>query len=444
MRIDHFFPKPKDSYFSQSNIKTTNFQIGKKLAYQYVTLKPQRTDTVQISRTPNPYAIMGKPVELKPDPNQPAADMSIKINPPCGPEFWPNRALDYTTDYAICNQWYMEQWSNIRFEVDEKGGRIRTLDGKPATFPWINDKIKEEYHEKLKTEGVNTDSIHWNTVSDTLSHHEGNTDVFGSLYVTLKEHILSRFSGEKQTEALDKLNQVFEKEKERVAESFTRNLTNFYDSAGSSTEPIIPTDGSNSYSDFAKKIKNSVKSEFDSAIALYEETLKSIGGRNGLPEPEEAWLKDDDFYQASELRKIIAKSNPTKTADTRTEDAPFSLQDLNFAKYYHDTFKNNLQSPSWQLSKSSDEQLGEYFAKYRQELHEEMNNLGIHKDLAKAIDNTYKQYMEKFMDFMDEIVTYNQSRGIWISIEGLRTHFINRNTVYQSFNKYTKQQPITQ
>lgn len=88
----------------------------------------------------------------------------------------------------------MEQWSNIRFEIDEKGGRIRTLDGKPATFPLFNDKIKEEYHEKLKTQGVNTDSIHWNTVSDTLSHHEGNTDVFGSLYVALKEHILSQFS----------------------------------------------------------------------------------------------------------------------------------------------------------------------------------------------------------------------------------------------------------
>lgn len=109
MRIDHFFPKPKDSYFSQSNIKTINFQIGKKLAYQYVTLKPQRTDTVQISRTPNPYAIMRKPVELKPDPNQPAIDMNIKINPPCSSEFYPNRSLDYTTDYAISNQWYMEQ-----------------------------------------------------------------------------------------------------------------------------------------------------------------------------------------------------------------------------------------------------------------------------------------------------------------------------------------------
>lgn len=141
---------------------------------------------------------------------------------------------------------------------------------------------------------------------------------------------------------------------------------------------------------------------------------------------------------------MIAKSNSTNIADTRTENAPFSLQDLNFAKYYHDTFKKNLQSPSWQLSRSSDEQLGEYFAKYRQELHEEMKNLGIHKDLAKAIDNTYKQYMEKFMDCMDEIVTYNKGRSIWISIEGLRTHYINRNTVYQSFNKYTKQQPITQ
>lgn len=60
-------------------------------------MKPQRTDTVQISRTPNPYAIMGKPVELKPDPNQPTTDMNIKINPPCSPEFYPNRSLDYTT-----------------------------------------------------------------------------------------------------------------------------------------------------------------------------------------------------------------------------------------------------------------------------------------------------------------------------------------------------------
>lgn len=141
---------------------------------------------------------------------------------------------------------------------------------------------------------------------------------------------------------------------------------------------------------------------------------------------------------AAKLRESAAASSADASAtQTVSESAPYSANDLAFAAVYAQGLSEQIEKPEWDtyVIKDSDTDLGQYLAQQYLSLTGAMKDAGINDQLSNLLKDTFKPFIDKFLDALDTKIDHNRERVSnkpWQA--GLiRTQYINRDDAYRAF-----------
>lgn len=291
------------------------------------------------------------------------------------------------------------------------------------------ENFQKELEEKgLGTEidwrGVKEDFIQMGVRFDNVERLEQKADFLASRYAVLKDRIQNQFTGEKQESELQKLEQIYAQAKEEMADSYADNIGGFYEGLGQSGT--------------ADEMRNSVFAVIDGKADAYLSYLGQNDIYSEITAPEKQWLKQDDAYMASQLRKHVSEDSAQFQADP--VQAPYSEKDLVYAGMYAKALSSQLQRPDWNVEKS-DSALGSYLAEQYKALESDIEKSGISDKLSDILKKSFEPFAEKFMDSLDSLIDDKREQAAvrpWMA--GLiRTEYIDRNAVYRSFGMAVEQ-----
>ncbi|MCI9454310.1 MAG: hypothetical protein HFG83_10885 [Dorea sp.] len=290
------------------------------------------------------------------------------------------------------------------------------------------ERFRQELNEKglgdeIDWRGVESDFVQMNVGFDNIERLETKADFLASRYAVLKDRIEKQYTGDEQKQEMQKLEEIYSKEKERMADSYGDTIGKFYESLGQMG--------------VSEEMKNSVLAMIDKKAAAYEEHLAQTDYIQ-LDGSSDQWLKQDDAYMAARLREsfLASKEGQGFGKQESNEQALYDIKDLSFAGVYAKSLSGQLKRPDmvWSTSKS-DYELGAFFANQRVAEQRKIESADISSKLADMLHKTYEPFMEKFMDALDQTLDENQAlvnEKPWIC--GLvRTSHINRNLVYASY-----------
>ena len=343
----------------------------------------------------------------------------------------PSERTSYTEKDALLDQ-YMKQFRiNGRIE----GDKFVWDSSKPAGICLASqvseaelERFRQELNEKglgdeIDWRGVESDFVQMNVGFDNIERLETKADFLASRYAVLKDRIEKQYTGDEQKQEMQKLEEIYSKEKERMADSYGDTIGKFYESLGQMG--------------VSEEMKNSVLAMIDKKAAAYEEHLAQTDYIQ-LDGSSDQWLKQDDAYMAARLREsfLASKEGQGFGKQESNEQALYDIKDLSFAGVYAKSLSGQLKRPNmvWSTSKS-DSELGSFFANQRVAEQRKIESADISSKLADMLHKTYEPFMEKFMDALDQTLDENQAlvnEKPWIC--GLvRTSHINRNLVYASY-----------
>lgn len=343
----------------------------------------------------------------------------------------PSERTSYTEKDALLDQ-YMKQFRiNGRIEGDKF-----VWDSSKPTGICLASQVSESELERFRQElnekglgdeidwrGVESDFVQMNVGFDNIERLETKADFLASRYAVLKDRIEKQYTGDEQKQEMQKLEEIYSKEKERMADSYGDTIGKFYESLGQMG--------------VSEEMKNSVLAMIDKKAAAYEEHLAQTDYIQ-LDGSSDQWLKQDDAYMAARLREsfLASKEGQGFGKQESNEQALYDIKDLSFAGVYAKSLSGQLKRPDmvWSTSKS-DSELGAFFANQRVAEQRKIESADISSKLADMLHKTYEPFMEKFMDALDQTLDENQAlvnEKPWIC--GLvRTSHINRNLVYASY-----------
>lgn len=243
----------------------------------------------------------------------------------------------YTKDDALTHKW-LEQF-NYYFD-DIFGVKDTASAPRPSAI-----KSKEEIEKMLQDAGPSKE-VDWSNLSiDFRGTDFGFSDVSKALafynkddlarrlnyitsrYAAVEDKILKNYKGGERQEQMDKLNGIYGKALDRLAENYGSLLGKIMEENGVSGE--------------AEKISASVRSAAAQRVDSYRESLSNHAGLAALKGTKDAWLLGDDEYVAAALRgeysgeaaktEKAAKANPAKAV---TEAAPYTARDLDVLNTY--------------------------------------------------------------------------------------------------------------
>ena len=343
----------------------------------------------------------------------------------------PSERTSYTEKDALLDQ-YMKQFRiNGRIE----GDKFVWDSSKPAGICLASqvseaelERFRQELNEKglgdeIDWRGVESDFVQMNVGFDNIERLETKADFLASRYAVLKDRIEKQYTGDEQKQEMQKLEEIYSKEKERMADSYGDTIGKFYEGLGQTG--------------VSEEMRNSVLAMIDKKAAAYEEHLAQTDYIQ-LDGSSDQWLKQDDAYMAARLREsfLASKEGQGFGKQESNEQALYDIKDLSFAGVYAKSLTGQLKRPDmvWSTSKS-DYELGAFFANQRVAEQRKIESADISSKLADMLHKTYEPFMEKFMDALDQTLDENQAlvnEKPWIC--GLvRTSHINRNLVYASY-----------
>ena len=343
----------------------------------------------------------------------------------------PSERTSYTEKDALLDQ-YMKQFRiNGRIE----GDKFVWDSSKPAGICLASqvseaelERFRQELNEKglgdeIDWRGVESDFVQMNVGFDNIERLETKADFLASRYAVLKDRIEKQYTGDEQKQEMQKLEEIYSKEKERMADSYGDTIGKFYEGLGQTG--------------VSEEMKNSVLAMIDKKAAAYEEHLAQTDYIQ-LDGSSDQWLKQDDAYMAARLREsfLASKEGQGFGKQESNEQALYDIKDLSFAGVYAKSLSGQLKRPDmvWSTSKS-DYELGAFFANQRVAEQRKIESADISSKLADMLHKTYEPFMEKFMDALDQTLDENKAlvnEKPWIC--GLvRTSHINRNLVYASY-----------
>ena len=364
----------------------------------------------------------------------------------------PSERTSYTEKDALLDQ-YMKQFRiNGRIE----GDKFVWDSSKPAGICLASqvseaelERFRQELNEKglgdeIDWRGVESDFVQMNVGFDNIERLETKADFLASRYAVLKDRIEKQYTGDEQKQEMQKLEEIYSKEKERMADSYGDTIGKFYEGLGQTG--------------VSEEMRNSVLAMIDKKAAAYGDYLAQTDlytlmdevhppaghelqcalGSIQLDGSSDQWLKQDDAYMAARLREsfLASKEGQGFGKQESNEQALYDIKDLSFAGVYAKSLSGQLKRPNmvWSTSKS-DSELGSFFANQRVAEQRKIESADISSKLADMLHKTYEPFMEKFMDALDQTLDENQAlvnEKPWIC--GLvRTSHINRNLVYASY-----------
>ena len=273
----------------------------------------------------------------------------------------PSERTSYTEKDALLDQ-YMKQFRiNGRIE----GDKFVWDSSKPAGICLASqvseaelERFRQELNEKglgdeIDWRGVESDFVQMNVGFDNIERLETKADFLASRYAVLKDRIEKQYTGDEQKQEMQKLEEIYSKEKERMADSYGDTIGKFYESLGQMG--------------VSEEMKNSVLAMIDKKAAAYEEHLAQTDYIQ-LDGSSDQWLKQDDAYMAARLREsfLASKEGQGFGKQESNEQALYDIKDLSFAGVYAKSLTGQLKRPDmvWSTSKS-DSELGSFFANQR-------------------------------------------------------------------------------
>lgn len=337
----------------------------------------------------------------------------------------------YTEDDALINQYL----KHSRIEGYFDGDTFVRTSSDPVKLVLKDDILKEDldnFRNELVTKGLGTE-IDWRgvqsdfdmTVSfDNVERFEQKADYLASRYAVLKDRIQTQFTGDKQETEFQKLDQLYTKAKEDMADSFAKHIGSFYEGLGKSGT--------------AEEMRNSVLAVIDGKSNAYTEHLSQNDIYGKITDPNKQWLKQDDGYMAAQLRESVS-SVSGETAPVVSEKAPYSEKDLAYAGIFAKELSQQLQHPQWDTFtlKTDDSDLGRYLAEQYKTLMGKVGNAGISNELSNMLKDSFEPFIEKFMNVLDAKIEQNRDRVTarpW-QADLIRTNYINRESVSAAFHK---------
>lgn len=348
----------------------------------------------------------------------------------------PSERTSYTEKDALLDQ-YMKQF---RIDGRIEGDKFVWDSSKPAGICLASqvseaelERFRQELNEKglgdeIDWRGVESDFVQMNVGFDNIERLETKADFLASRYAILKDRIGKQYTGDEQKRQMQKLEEIYSREKERMADSYGDRIGKFYESLGQTG--------------VSEEMKNSVMAMIDKKSAVYEDYLAQTDLNAQLDGSSDQWLKQDDTYMAAQLREsfLASKEGQGFGKQESNEQALYDIKDLAFAGAYAKSLSEQLKRPDmvWSTSKS-DSELGAFLANQRAAEQRKIESADISGKLADMLSSTYEPFMEKFMDALDKTLDENKAlvnEKPWIN--GLvRTSHINRELVYASY-QHTK------
>ena len=339
----------------------------------------------------------------------------------------PSEQGAYIEDDALINQ-YMKQY---RIEGYFDGDTFVRSSSEPVKLI-LKDEIPKEDLENFRNElianGLGTD-IDWRGVEsdlgamdvnfDNIHRFEQKADYLASRYAVLKDRIQTQFTGDKQEAELQKLEQVYTQAKEQMADSYAKHIGGFYEDLGQSGA--------------ADEMRNSVLAVIDGKADSYTAHLAQNDIYADITVPNKQWLKQDDGYMAAQLRESLSAVSTQKSPTVKAQ-APYSEKDLAYAGVFAKELSQQLKQPEWDTFtiKNDDSDLGRHFAEQYKILVDKIKNAEISNDLSNMLKDSFKPFIEKFMDALDAKIDGNRDRVTerpW-QVDLIRTNYIDRESVY--------------
>ena len=346
-------------------------------------------------------------------------------------ELRPASEKEYTEEDALMNQ-YMKQY---RLNFIKEGDSYVLDKSKPAKL-MIEGQVSQEsldaFREELEANGLGND-IDWRGVQedfasmdirfDNAENFEMKADYLASRYAVLKDRIQTQYTGENLEREMQKLNSLYTKAKDDMADSYAENIGGFYEEMGQSG--------------VAEEMRQSVLATIDSKANEYSKFLEENDIYADITESSKQWLKQDDGYMAAKLRESVAASSVGMTDNNYNNEVAYSTEDLAFAALTAKTLSGQIKNPEWDVKEptDSDTDLGKYLAQQYQSLTDMMQKAGISNSMSQVIKDSFEPFIDKLLDTLDDKIDYNRKRVAeksWLS-GFLRTNYINRNEVYKAF-----------
>ncbi|NDO45659.1 hypothetical protein [Clostridium sp. MD294] len=335
---------------------------------------------------------------------------------------------DYTKKDAIMKQWNLKGSFNIYEEV--------SVD--KLQHPDPSDEVLQQFEKELQTNGIQKD-INWSSLSFdfmgigfdankpayTIKEDDFNrkVDYLASRYAAVEYKIKNTTSGDVQQQQLEKLQQVYQKAADSIAEGYAGIVGSYLEQKGISGE--------------TEKIRTSVLSGIKTKIEQYREVLTEDTTSTTLKQienTEDKWLLDDDAYIASILRQNSADS--TTTASQKENSPQYTLKDLEALGQYVSSL-SDIEKPSNMESnvfKMDEAHIGFDFAMLAMKtdilLKEDMLSDAMSKTIQKVMNN----FMNDFLDSMDKNLSEKRKEN---AVEGDNIGFsaLNRDVVWDVYNQ---------
>lgn len=341
----------------------------------------------------------------------------------------PSEQVSYTEEDALINQ-YMKQ-SRIDGYFD--GNTFVRTSSEPVKLFLKEDIAKddlENFRNELITNGLGTE-IDWRGVQsdfdmnvsfDNVERFEQKADYLASRYAVLKDRIQTQFTGDKQETELQKLEQLYTKAKENMADSFAEHIGGFFEGLGQSGT--------------VEEMRNSVLAVIDAKSNAYAEHLSQNDIYGKITDSDKQWLKQDDGYMAAQLRESVSAVSE-ETAQTVSNKAPYNEKDLAYAGVFAKELFQQLQNPEWDTFtiKDNDSDLGRHLAEQYKTIMGKVGNAGISNKLSSMLKDSFEPFIEKFMDALDAKIDQNRDRVTerpW-QVDLIRINYIDRESVYAAF-----------
>lgn len=249
-------------------------------------------------------------------------------------EFVPSSQRDYTVEDAINYQYNKEFTISLDDMMSGKSENIKLRDHEAS--------IPQEFIDNLKQNGISENkydeywsSFYINGLND--ENINNSIDYLASGYAVAKQNIEVNFTGEEKTNALESLENDFNKSAGKIADETAAEIGVFFDKNGAGDE--------------TQKIHDSVMKAYNDKADEYSKYISSNNDYAKLAGTENEWLKNDNSYMACKLRKTASTDKANDTEKTGEREY-YSLDELEKTK----DIVSEVKSDSEEISCYDDEE----------------------------------------------------------------------------------------
>ncbi|WP_143320168.1 hypothetical protein [Clostridium sp. HBUAS56010] len=340
----------------------------------------------------------------------------------------------YTKEDAVIYQY--NRHFDIKYTIDElASGKGKVIEvGLPNSKN--NDsflKAIETFRNKLEKKGLG-DEINWKSIEydfssvgiylNTVDQFSNKADYIASRYAVMQDRIHGNYSGKDLEEQMDRLNTLFSKATEKLADSYAHVVGGFLEDNGVGDETANLTE--------------SIRAGIENRVKEYSDYIQSNHSYAEIDSDSDKWLLQDDGYMAAQLREKMDHSLVAGKTSEKSEAAAYSLHDLEVAAIYVQQTSQQYESLDQIGTIRNEESIGLDLAVQSMKTDYLTKNSGISNRMASLINRTFDGYVENYLEKIDEQLKKYADRSMVSNSKQLYAPLDH--SAVQAVYQYTKSQ----